>query len=380
MVENLVIGGGLAGAMTALRLTAAGRDVLLLEREAAGHHKVCGEFLSPEAVGYLRQAGVDPLQLGAMPIRSLRLSVRNRVVETLLPFPALSLSRRVLDAALLERAAMEGCRVCAGVGVESLRQIDGGPPAPGAWSAGLADGSLQPAQTVFLATGKHDLRGWSRGTGKQGDLIGFKVHFRLTGEQTVALREFMDLFLFSGGYGGLSLVEGEVANLCLVVRRSALRNLGGWKELLAALLAENRQIRTRLGGAVPLWERPLAVSSIPYGYVADAPRGLWCVGDQAAVIPSFTGDGMSIALHSGRLAAAMHLAGATPEEYQRTLRGQLKSGMMLATLLSQTMVTSAGRACAPWGLTLMPSAMRWIAQATRIPDRALRHSAELTAR
>ncbi len=34
---------------------------------------------------------------------------------------------------------------------------------------------------------------------------------------------------------------------------------------------------------------------------------MWALGDQAAVIPSFTGDGMSIALHSGCLAAAMYL-------------------------------------------------------------------------
>ena len=73
MRENLVIGGGLAGAMVALRLAAAGRDVLLIEKERGAHHKVCGEFLSPEAVAYLRQAGVDPLHLGATPISKLRI-------------------------------------------------------------------------------------------------------------------------------------------------------------------------------------------------------------------------------------------------------------------------------------------------------------------
>ena len=47
MVENLVIGGGLSGAMAGLRLAQAGREVVLLERERKSHHKVCGEFLSP---------------------------------------------------------------------------------------------------------------------------------------------------------------------------------------------------------------------------------------------------------------------------------------------------------------------------------------------
>ena len=68
-IDNLVIGGGLAGSMLAIRLAAAGRSVTLLEKERAAHHKVCGEFLSPEAVEYLRQAGVEPLALGAATIR-----------------------------------------------------------------------------------------------------------------------------------------------------------------------------------------------------------------------------------------------------------------------------------------------------------------------
>jgi flavin-dependent dehydrogenase len=114
----------------------------------------------------------------------------------------------------------------------------------------------------------------------------------------------MDLFLFSGGYGGLALVENDVANLCLVVRRSRLRKLGGWPEVLAALLEENAHIGNRLGGACALWERPLAISSIPYGYMSYRNSGAWCLGDQAAVIPSFTGDGMAIALHSGALEEA----------------------------------------------------------------------------
>ncbi len=59
-VENLVIGGGLAGSMAAMRLAAANREVLLLEKEREPHHKVCGEFLSAEAIHYLRQAGIEP--------------------------------------------------------------------------------------------------------------------------------------------------------------------------------------------------------------------------------------------------------------------------------------------------------------------------------
>ncbi|MGA2050934.1 MAG: FAD-dependent oxidoreductase [Terracidiphilus sp.] len=366
--NHLVIGGGLAGAMVALRLASAGREVTLLERERTAHHKVCGEFLSREAVEYLELAGIYPVELGAATIRFVRLSSKRRVVQTALPFTALSLSRSVLDEALLARAAQLGCNVQRGAFVESLA-LRGG-----LWRAQLRGDEAWSAPTVFLANGKHDLRGFERKAGAHGDLVGFKLHWRLTSSQTEALREFMELYLFRGGYGGISLVENDVATFCLVVRRSVLRKLGGWPELLAAIQDENRLVAQRLEGATALWERPLAVSSIPYGYLAGRPSGLWSVGDQAAVIPSFTGDGMSIALHSATLAAQMYLAGESADRFHEMLHAHLNRGMRMATVLSRGMISSVGRGLAPIFLSFLPSALNWIAKSTRIPEKALRHA------
>jgi flavin-dependent dehydrogenase len=364
-VEHLVIGGGPAGSMVAMCLVAAGREVTLLEKERTAHHKVCGEFLSREAVEYLQQAGVAPCDLGAVSIRLLRLSSGERTVEAALPFRALSLSRYVLDEAMLARAEKNGCEVRRGVSVETLQA------AGDHWLVETRDGDSLRAQTVFLANGKHELHGWNRGRSEQADLVGFKLHWRLTPAVTEALREVMELFLFSGGYGGLSLVEGGAANLCLVVRRSRLRAVGGWPELLAAIRNYNRRLEQCLRGAEALWERPLAISPIPYGHLAGRTADLWCIGDQAAVIPSFTGDGMSIALHSAALAAQMYLDGRSVDEFNRTLRVQLRRGMSLATWLSRAMVTGVGRRLAPLGLSLLPDAMRRIALSTRIPEQAL---------
>jgi flavin-dependent dehydrogenase len=354
--------------MLAMRLAEAGRAMVLLEKERSAHAKVCGEFLSREAVEYLRGAGVEPLELGAAVIHSVRLSVKDKQVEARLPFQALSLSRHVLDEALLARAAEHGCTVVRGAHVESLNQSDG------SWVAELRGGESWRAETVFLANGKHDLRGRAREQGAQGDMVGFKLHWRLSAAETQALRGFMELFLFRGGYGGLSLVEGDAANLCLVVRRAELRRLGGWEELLAAMRAQCAALETRLRGAKPLWERPLAISAIPYGHLTNGSDGLWRVGDQAAVIPSFTGDGMSIALHSAALAGRMFLEGASADAYQRTLRAQLRGGMGLAMTLSRLMISGAGRALAPAALKTFPGAMEWIARATRIPAPAVRQT------
>lgn len=364
MVDNLVIGGGLAGSMVAIRLAAAGRQVTLVEKERSAHHKVCGEFLSHEAIEYLHQVGVNPSDLGAATIRTLRLSSRRQVIDTPLPFRALSLSRYALDSAMLSSAEKRGCTVMRGLFVDQLT-TDGN-----LWFTKFRNGESLCARTVFLGNGKHDLRGWDRSTIGQCDLVAFKLHWQLEPSQTEVLREFIEIFLFPGGYGGLSLVERDVANLCLVVQRAELRKIDGWTELFAAVLADNRNIQERMRGAKALWDRPLAVSSIPYGYLAGRPMGLWCVGDQAAVIPSFTGDGMSIALHSAALATEMYLAGDSADQYYRRLRAQLGRGMSFAALLSRLMVTGVGRNLAPFGFSLFPNAMRRIAISTRIPKQA----------
>jgi menaquinone-9 beta-reductase len=364
-VECLVIGGGLAGSMAGLRLAEAGREVALIEREPGPKAKVCGEFLSAEAVGYLRQCGVDPIKYGARHVRQLRFSSAGRVIERPLPFPALSLSRTVLDEALLHRAKECGCNVIRGVTIEKLtRERD-------AWCASGDDGRAFRAAHVFLASGKHDLRGWVRSAGVQNDLIGFKMHWRLAMEQAKALAENIELIVFPGGYGGLVAVEEDSANLSLVVRRKIFQSMNGWADLLSHMRAASVLFDRRLDGAQPIWDRPLAISSIPYGYLAQATDGCWRVGDQAAVIPSFTGDGMAIALHSSALAVESFLTGGTVDAYEISLATQLQRGMKIATALSRLMASGAAPVLAPAAMMVLPLALTWIAEATRIPHRAL---------
>jgi hypothetical protein len=80
---------------------------VLIEKESGPHHKVCGEFLSREAVHYLHQAGVDPLILAPQPSARVRLSDGRQNRHRATPFQALSLSRCLLDESLLARAEAE---------------------------------------------------------------------------------------------------------------------------------------------------------------------------------------------------------------------------------------------------------------------------------
>ncbi len=367
--DALIVGGGLAGGALATALAEAGRSVVLFEREAGPHHKVCGEFLSREAVLYLTALGVDPVALGACRIHSVRLFSSDDAATVSLPFPALSLSRRALDFALLKRAADAGADIRLDTRVKLLEPVDA------AWRAGLASGEIVTGNTAFLATGKHDVRGLARPTGIQSDLIGFKMHLRLSPDQAASLAGHVELTLFRGGYAGLEPVEGGLANLCLLVRRSRYAALGQqWDALLDAIRTDCPPFGERLSGSQACWERPLAISSIPYGYVCRKSDGLWRLGDQAAVIPSFAGDGMSIALHSARLAAEHFVNGLSAAVYQRQMARDVGTPVRFATLLSVIAVHPLGRLLIGWGAANLPGLLSSIAGATRVPEAALRRT------
>ncbi len=356
MRPALIVGGGPAGAALAIRLARAGREVLLVEREPGPHHKVCGEFLSQSGVAQLQALGLD--LAAAHPIDRVRLLHGKRAIEAPLPFHALSLSRRVLDEALLDRAAEAGAEIRRGLRVTGLERAGEG------WRATTAGGETLEARAVFLATGKHDLRGRHRPDGLHGDLLGFKLHWRLTEAATQALAGAVELHLFEGGYAGMERVEDGISNLCLVVRREVFRRDGDWPGLLARL-RRHPALQARLEGASPLWSRPLAVSAIPYGHVQRTNDGVWRLGDQAAVIPSFAGEGMALALDSAEVAAETYLRGQSAADYQRRQARRVGGRVKAATLLSHALVRGWSQGLASGAAALDPRLLSMVAGAAR---------------
>ena len=363
-IEALIVGGGPAGAATATLLARRGQDVEIVEQSAAMHHKVCGEFLSREAVSYLAQLGLDLDALGAVPIHSVRLARRRCIAECELPFPAMSITRRKLDEALLTLAQREGAVVRRGRRIESLHR------SPSGWTAQFTGGEVRHAQSVFLATGKHDLGGYRRPPGKQDSLIAFKMYFQLAPAEKRALRGWVELTLFPGGYAGMQLTEEGDANLCLLVNRATFGSCGNdWQELLKRILHFSEHLAQRLEAAEPLLRKPLALSSIPYGVlVRKAETGLWRLGDQAAVMPSFSGDGMSIALHSAQVAAGLYASGGTSAQLAERLHRELSGSIRLATTVSRLMIAAPGLATL---LRMYPSLLTVLATHTRVPQDAL---------
>jgi flavin-dependent dehydrogenase len=376
--DAVVIGAGLAGAAVALRLARAGLAPLILERDPQPRHAVCGEFLSIEAQVELARLGTDLDRYGASRVMALRLAHGARVAEADLPFTGRGLSRKLLDEALRTAAVWAGARLVRGVAVRSLV----------AGSAGLSldAGRLGEirAQTVFLASGKHDIRGAKRLNGRaKDDFIAFKIHLALTPRQRTALDGIVELVLFAGGYAGLQLVEDGRANLCLLVTRRRFDQAGRrWEALLAALCREQPLLAERIDGASALFDRPQAVYQIPYGFLhrprpADVP-GLFRLGDQVGVIPSLAGDGMAIALHSARLAASFHLAKRhASTDFHRRIRSDIGRPIRLAGAVQTASHWRGGQRTLVEACRAFPSLARRLASWTRIPTTALEEAETL---
>ena len=370
------MGGGVAGCAASIALARKGRSVTLIEREATPRHKVCGEFLSGEALEDLDALGIDVTSLGAVPIDYVRLAAARRAAEAPLPFPAASLTRKALDTALIAEAIAAGVCVERGYSVRSLDRTTAN-----FWRATLDNGATYEAPTVFLATGKHDLRGHSRPKDPQ-QWVAFKTYFRLAPAQAVELADASELMLYPGGYGGIQPVEGGIANLCWVVQKRYLPHTGGrWEGLLARMQQDCPHLGMRLAGAEPLLARPIAITHIPYGYIRRTTEdGLYCVGDQAAVIPSFTGDGISIALHTARCGVAAYLAAEPAPLFQARLRAALLPQMRLAEFAADGLNNALARAVLPFCLRVWPGVMRVTAKLTRVTQPSADMASEASGR
>jgi flavin-dependent dehydrogenase len=268
-----------------------------------------------------------------------------------------------LDEALLRQAEAEGAVVLRGHRIGTIES--GSELLVGSASLGCI-----AAETVFLATGKHELRGAARPS-RGGHLLAAKMYYALEESQQTALRNHIELHLFAGGYAGLQLVEQNRAVLCVLLPAERLRAVGGrWDSLLDALMHECPLLGDRLAAGCALRGRPFTIAGLPYGYLHIArPRessSLFRLGDQAAVIASLCGDGVALALASGSEAARTHIAGGDAANYHRTLAAHLKWQMRSASAMHRLCMTPALQPLVAIACRLWPGVMQLSARATRL--------------
>ena len=310
--DVIIIGGGPAGSTAATRLAERGIDVLVLEEKRMPREKLCGEFITPECFPTLKRLAVMDRMLaaGAQKITRLSLVVANgKSVDAPISGMsdeaawAMSLSRARFDQVLFDRAREAGAICLEGFAVKECVFENGTPRAVRAMS--LAEGKTVEFESPLIvdASGRSSrlmLRHEERVAGRRGSrLYALKAHLK----GVKGIGEQVELYFFPQGYGGLSLVEGGLVNLCFIANERTFRKAGGdAARIVEMTVMKNSLARERLTSAevVGKWH---SVGPLMFGRRRLSQNGIIAIGDAAGMIDPFTGTGIQIALRTGEIAA-----------------------------------------------------------------------------
>lgn len=313
--DAVVVGAGPAGSAAATILAGTGRSVLLLEKDVFPRHKVCGEFLSADALPSLDRLGVREEVEGATTERMGRGALHlpsGRFVPFLLPHPALGISRFRLDDLLARRAGDAGADLRFDARVLAARPDRLGFRVRFTHRKGECD---VEARAVIGAWGRWDAldRALERSfLGRRSRYLGWSRDY---GGETAFLAGEVRLYLFAGGYCGLSRVEGGAINLAgIVSERTRSLSGRGWEGVMDRARGGNPALDADLAKLTP---GPIGfLGTGPVFFTAKPPteNEILMAGDAAGVLDPFSGEGQAAALASGILAA---------ETAERLLSGEL---------------------------------------------------------
>jgi len=349
MSDVLVIGGGPAGSSTAIRLTQQGMKVRLYEKNRFPRPKLCGGFISPEAIPELDALGVltDVRSAGAWPVRRVMISSpQGSLAQSDLPGLGLSFSREKLDA-LLWRRAQE-------VGVQTFEGQDGfSAPDRAAWTVVATGRKPHPACSHPLPKGEGRVRRY----------YGLQAVF----EDVSGISDQVELDLVPGGYVGLVREDSARVNVCALTTQRTLKTFGpSPDQVLREWVLLNPVLRKHFASArrVTPWQ---SIGPVVMGIKTLAKESTLYVGDAACVVDPFVGEGIAMCLlGSRRLAEAFAQADrSVPEAYESVWHKDFARSLMIGNFLRATMNSRFLQGVLVSGLQIFPVALRWLTESTR---------------
>jgi geranylgeranyl reductase family protein len=280
-----IVGGGPAGSVCAAFCAHAGLRTLVLEREKFPREKVCGDCLNPSCWPVLNRLDLGEA-VRALPHAKLErvefITIGGRKVIVDLPSGdqcEVAVKRSLFDNLLLKRASEVGEQIREETTVTALTNSSG-------WKIEAASGENFVARVLVGADGRNSTvaRFCNLLPHPERERVALQSHLQLPDN----FRNRVVLQLLPHGYVGLSPVNDEELNVCLVAKPGNINTLKAWATKRFAVSSDHA------------WRTitPLTRAAIPPGH-----ENLFLIGDAARVIEPFTGEGIFYAMRSGELAA-----------------------------------------------------------------------------
>jgi flavin-dependent dehydrogenase len=340
--DVVIVGGGPAGAATAIGLARRGRGVLVLERAPAWRWRACGVFTSPATVAALQRLGVADADLAnlARRVPAMRVETatgaRFRLTygdDGSLATAPVGFDRSALDPHLLALAADAGAEIRPGTTVREVR--DG--------RVTIADGSSIHVRVIVGADGLRSVVARHAGVDRPpplGDRAALTFHVEDPRPDEVRDARMV---VFDGGYVGLAPVPGGRVNVGIVLADERWRRRLRAEGAASVAAAVMRAIPPAADDPVP-WREPRICDELegasPVGarVTRRAGEGWLLVGDAAGFLDPFTGEGLHRALRSAELATFAidaHLRGRAGAlaAYDRAITRRTRSKDLVSLLV-----------------------------------------------
>jgi menaquinone-9 beta-reductase len=296
-----IIGGGLAGLALSIQLSRLGYSVALFEKETYPFHKVCGEYISMESWNFLESLGLPLPEMNLPIIKKLMVSSPNgAVLHAALPFGGFGISRYRIDNDLKNIAVANKVSVYEKCKVNELTFADG----VFTLQSSLGDFYSKICCGSFGKRSNLDIK-WKRDfihhkNNKLSNYVGIKYHIKTSfAPDTIALHNFKD------GYCGISKIEEDKFCLCYLTNASNLSdNNNSVQELEQNILKKNKHLKNILENSELLFKAPVTISQISFNKKTQVHEHVLLMGDAAGMITPLCGNGMSMALHGSKIAAA----------------------------------------------------------------------------
>jgi len=192
---------------------------------------------------------------------------------------------------------------------------------------------------------------------KHAPWLGVKSHYKYEGFPD----DLVGVHAFDGGYGGLSKNETGHVNFCYLANYGIFKKYKDIEEFNHQVVVQNPILKALLTEGEPLFNKPLSIAQVSFQKKQQVSNHILMGGDAAGLIHPLCGNGMAMAIHSGRMASELILRYLEDPKYDREqmewayslnwkaafgrrLRwGRQLQGLLLNPALSNVMIGSLAR-------------------------------------